>query len=135
MIPIWIPYYQERITISQISFLVSFQYTIQLLLELPTGALADLIGRKWTVALGYLFLVCSSLLLIISPNFPLMLMVTVFAGVSESLISGSLEALVYDSYKQDGKEEEFRKAIVSNGFWYQIGLAIGTFSGGFLYQM
>jgi len=53
-IPIWIVFYEQRISISQISFLIGFQYLIQLVLELPTGALADLIGRKKTIILGYL---------------------------------------------------------------------------------
>ena len=60
---------------------------------------------------------------------------TVFAGISDALLSGSLEALVYDSYKQDKNEGEIAKAFSTNSFWYQIALVIGTLSGGFLYQI
>ena len=49
-IPIWIVYYQGAgITIPQISFFVALQQIIQIVLELPTGALADIIGRKKTI--------------------------------------------------------------------------------------
>ena len=56
-------------------------------------------------------------------------------GLGEALISGSLEAILYDSHKQEGKEDQFRASLSHSGFWFQIGLAIGTFSGGFLYQV
>ena len=134
-IPIWIPYYQGYISIEQISFLVAMQYAIQLFCELPTGALADLIGRKWSVILGYLAVALSNLFVILHPSFEFIFVGAVLAGLSEALISGSLEALVYDSCKQDGEEATYGKVMAKSSFWYQIALAIGTLSGGFLYRL
>lgn len=58
---------------------------------------------------------------------------TTFTGLNEALISASLEALAYDSYKQDGEESGFAKLMAKSGFWFQIGLAVGTFLVGTLY--
>jgi MFS family permease len=135
MIPIWIPFYQERISVEQISFLVAYQYAIQLFLELPTGALADLVGRKWTVILGYAALAISNLFIVYSASFEFIFIGATLVGLSEALISGALEALAYDSYKQDNVEHKFAQLMAKNGFWYQIGLAVGTLSGGFLYKL
>ena len=134
-IPIWVAYYQARITISQISFLVSFQYAIQLLLEMPTGALADSIGRKFCIAIGYLFWAASYLIIPITTGFMPLLIATALGGVAESLISGSLEAIVYDSLKQDGQEKQFAKVTARNGMIFQIGLALATLAGGFLFTL
>lgn len=134
-IPIWIVYYQGRISVTQISFLVAFQYAMQLLLEMPTGALADLVGRKICVAFGYGFWALSFLIIIFSQNFTGLLIATFFGGLAESLLSGSMEALMYDSLKQEGKENEFVKVSAQNNILFQIALAVATLSGGFLYQV
>lgn len=133
-IPVWIVYYQGRISITQISLLVALQYFFQLIFELPTGALADLIGRRSTVFAGYIGWTVSILLIIGSSGFLPLVLAMLIAGLSEALLSGSLEALLYDSYKQDGNSDGFTKALATNGIVFQIGLAIATLTGGFFYQ-
>ncbi|MBP9700426.1 MFS transporter, partial [Candidatus Woesebacteria bacterium] len=133
-IPVWIVYYQGRISITQISLLVALQYFFQLIFELPTGALADLIGRRSTVFAGYIGWTVSILLIIGSSGFLPLVLAMLIAGLSEALLSGSLEALLYDSYKQDGNSAGFTRALATNGIVFQIGLAIATLTGGFFYQ-
>lgn len=133
-IPIWVVYFQSKITISQLSFLVGIQYAAQLILELPTGAFADIFGRKISTMLGYFLWSVSSVIIIVASGFTQLLFAILLAGLAEALISGSLEALVYDSHKQDGSEAEFSKVNATNGLLFQIALAIGTAAGGLLYQ-
>ena len=134
-IPIWIVYYQQRITVEQISFLVALQAIIQLGLELPIGAFADIFGKRWSMILCYTTLALSNVVVLFSNSFLPLVIATVVNGISESLLSGSLEALMYDSAKQDGREAEFGKIQANNSFWYQIALGIGTLTGGFLYKL
>jgi hypothetical protein len=56
-------------------------------------------------------------------------------GVAESLLSGSLEALVFDSLKQEGREAEFSKVLAKNGVSFQLALATATFFGGYMYSL
>ncbi len=134
-IPIWIVYYQGRISITQISLLVALQYFFQLIFELPTGALADLVGRRWTVLAGYIGWTLATLLIIGSSGFIPLVAAMLLAGLAEALLSGSLEALLYDSYKQDGNPNGFTSALATNGIIFQLALAAATFSGGFFYQL
>ncbi len=134
-IPIWIVYYQGRITITQISLLVAIQYAAQLFLELPTGAFADLLGRKTSIALGYACWALFYLIVVSTRGFIPLLIATLIAGLAESLISGSLEALVFDSLKQDGRESTFARVSAKNGILFQFALAFATLSGGFLYSV
>lgn len=134
-IPIWIVYYRQYISIEQLSFLVSLQYIVQLVLELPTGAIADMIGRKKTIFLSYVLLAVSDLFIVFSANFSSLLVATITAGISEALLSGSLEALMYDSTKQENREKDFGKLLSVNSFWFQIGLGLGALTGGAIYQI
>src|SRR3990167_8952661 len=135
IIPIWIVYYQRRITVEQISLLVALQYLSQMVFELPTGALADLFGRKWSVALGYALWGIVGPLIIFTQGFAPLVMAALFAGLSDSFISGSLEALVYDSHKQDDTIQSYSHVLSRNSFWFQIGLATATATGGFLFLL
>jgi len=53
IIPIIIVYLQGKVTVTQVSFLFAFRYFIQLIAELPTGALADILGKRLTIILGF----------------------------------------------------------------------------------
>lgn len=134
MIPIWIVYYQTKITLVEVSLLAAIQYAGQLFWELPTGAFADLYGRKASVIIGYLLWAISTVLVIIAPGFGLIALAAIIGGLAESLLSGSLEALVYDSHKQDGTEEKFAKVMALDNILFQFGLILGTVTGGFLYN-
>lgn len=54
IVPIWVSFERQYINYSQVIFLQGVIFLAQLLLELPTGAFADLVGRKVSVGLGYL---------------------------------------------------------------------------------
>ncbi len=134
-IPIWIVYYQQKITVSQISFLVAYQYLIQVLGELPSGAMADLLGKRITIVIGFLIGSISFLLFPFSQTFAHFFWLATLVGISDSFLSGSVEALVYDSQKQDGLEAQFSKVQATHSFWYQIGLASSTIMGGYLFAL
>ncbi len=132
-LPIWIVFYQQRVTTVQISLLVAVQYASQLIFELPTGAFADLIGRKWSTVAGYFVWAVSVILILTSHGFIQLLVAVIAWGLGDALVSGALEALVYDSHKQDGLVDTFRHVRARNSFWYQIALVISVTTGGFLY--
>jgi MFS family permease len=134
-IPIWIVYYQSKISLVVISFLVAIQYASQLFLELPTGAFADIFGRKTSVIMGYFMWAVASVVIILANGFWVLLLATIFGGLAESLLSGSMEALVYDSHKQDGTEEKFSKVLSNNNILFQFGLILGTVTGGFFFNI
>lgn len=51
-IAIWPLYYGRFISFSQVGIIYAIAFAIQKVLELPSGALADLIGRKYTIVLA-----------------------------------------------------------------------------------
>lgn len=134
-IPIWFVYYEARLTLAQISFLTAMSYAFQVIGELPSGALADLLGRRVVMVLGYLIAALAFFLFPFAQGFHFFIVIGALIGISDSFLSGSMEALVYDSLKQDEKTNQFKSVLLKNSLCYQVGLVISTIAGGFLYQI
>lgn len=80
-----------------------------ILLEIPSGALADLIGRKKTILLGT-FLMLGSKLFLAAASSPLYVWISnIFWMVSISMRSGADSAFLYDSLKEVNREKEYKK--------------------------
>ncbi len=77
-------------------------------LEVPSGALADVIGRRRMVVLAALLMVVEMLLFAFAPAGPLLFLFLlanrVFSGAAEASASGADEALAYDSRPSPGSE-------------------------------
>ena len=84
-----------------------------ILLEVPSGALADTIGRKKLILVAALCMVIEMLALLLAPMdggstvFLLFALNRIISGVAEAAVSGADEALAYDSLKQAGRENEW----------------------------
>lgn len=132
IIPVWIMLLRERIGVDGAALFLAASFVTQLLLELPTGALADLIGRKKTVILAYIIDALQYLGMAFATSLPQFLVLSIVSGTAEALRSGSLEAIVYDSLKQDKRENDYKKIMAAQGIRFQIGLMISTAMGGFM---
>jgi MFS family permease len=133
-IPIWIVYYQARITPAQISILVTVQYIAQIVLELPSGALADLIGRRNTLVLGFAAGALSYLLFPYAVGFVHFFILALLVGASDSFRSGAEEALVYDTFIEKDRQQRFDKVYANGNMIYQVGLIASAALGGFIYE-
>ncbi len=66
-------------------------------MELPSGSFADLIGRRWSLAIGALLIALSSALLFVAPSFWVVLVAMFLTGASYSFRSGADQAYLYDA--------------------------------------
>lgn len=134
IIPIWIVYYQGYLTAVELSTLVMIQYAVQMITELPSGALADILGRRVVIAISFLLGAISYLFLPFANVYLHFILLAVLGGIADSLRSGSEEAIVYDTYKERDSHY-FEKVFAKGNVLYQIGLVVGSLSGGLLYQI
>jgi len=96
---------------------------------LPTGAIADLIGKKKAIFLGCLLnaVVFTSIGLM---NLPYQFyIIAVIAGIAFSFNSGADVALLYDSVKKIGKKKDYKKIRGKINTFNQIASIIGVFLG------
>ena len=135
VMPIIIVFLNGVITPVQVSFIYGWRYFVQFITELPTGAIADMFGKKISVILSFIcFVICYSLLPF-AKNFWDVFLIYSFSGLGNSLSSGATEALIYDSLVQDKKTSQFPSIQTNQNLYYQIGLIMSTLIGGFMFQI
>ena len=99
------------------------------LLELPTGGLADIIGRKRVSLVAYGFSLVSVLVLLFAFRFPVFLVGFVLSGVGRALSSGALDAWFVDTLKAADPEIDLQPAFASVGTFSMLALGVGTLGG------
>jgi MFS family permease len=99
------------------------------LLELPTGGLADAIGRKRVSFLAYLMLTFSSAVFLFAFSFPTFLLVSVLNGVGRALASGALDAWFIDSLQAADPDIDLQPALAGAETVSLLALGAGTLLG------
>lgn len=121
------------LSVFQISLLLTWWAAIAMLLEIPTGALADYWSRKKMLTIApVLKSLCFLVWFFANGNFYLYGLGFVFWALGSSLVSGTTEALLYDTVVYAGKKDEYEKVLGKKKFYYNIALAISMVSGGFI---
>lgn len=104
-----------------------------LLLEIPSGALADVIGRRWMVILAATLMVLEMAVFAFAPLgqwiFPLLVLNRILSGTAEACASGADEALAYDSLPVEGRDEKWQGVLASLIKWSSGGFFIAMILG------
>ncbi len=98
------------LTLEQFGLLNGIWAATIVFLEVPSGALADTLGRRKLLIATGVFMVLEMAVLLVAPVgggallFGLFVLNRVFSGAAEAAASGADEALVYDSLKAAGQD-------------------------------
>ncbi len=108
--------------------------------EVPSGALADIVGRRRLVIFAALMMVLEMSLLAFVPMgassllFAVFLLNRLISGLSEAAASGADEALAYDSLKALGREDDWSHLLEKTSRVVSIGFFFTMISGAFVYD-
>ena len=129
-----VPFYTEwgGIKFSRILFLNAWFMCWNFLLEVPTGTVADFLGRKVSLIMGCIVGAAGVLVYASYPHFLVFLLAAVILSLSYTLISGADEALVYDSLKKINQAHISKKVFSRMESLKLTGIVIGAISGGFI---
>jgi len=97
------------ISFAQVMFLQAYFYFMIFVFEIPTGAVADFLGRRTSLIFASAVGIIAPLVYAYKPNFYLFILGETFWALGLTLTSGADEALIYDSLKKIGKEKESKK--------------------------
>ena len=107
---VWVFFLMQRgFSLAQVGIAEGVFHAVSMCCEIPSGMISDTIGRRKTLILSGLVSAGASLLMIVSDYFGLILCAMGLNALSYNLMSGTREALTYDSLLQEGKEGEYLK--------------------------
>lgn len=135
MAAIWIFMWGMFMTKTQIGISDSFTFAIGFLFELPSGVLADIMGRRKAIILGNTLLAVGNLFIGLSSSFLSITLWYLVWTIGYAFQSGATEALAYDSVKQRGLTSKWNQVIGTSTVIGKITYLISASVGGLLYVL
>jgi MFS family permease len=123
---IWIIYLQSRgLSLAEVGLAESAFHLAPLLIELPSGSFADLVGRRWSLALGSFLVAVSSALLWSAKSLPMAMLALFLTGASFSFRSGADRAYLFDLLGADPDGQRSYPSLLGRmlGAMYLVGAA------------
>ena len=125
LIPVLVLLLLERgLTLGQIGLVTAAQGLVVMLLELPTGALADALGRRRVLLAAILAEAAAVSLLIVADSLPVLVVVFALQGLYRALDSGPLDAWYVDSAQAADPHADIERGLANGGV--VLGLAISA---------
>ena len=109
-LPVWFLFLQSQHGLSyvQIGFMEVLFGIATIMAEVPTGAIADRFGRRVALGVGALGF-AGATVLFATLNFPSLILGHLFMSITRTLMSGSDDALLYDSLRQLQRTDEYER--------------------------
>ncbi len=98
-----------QMSLPDIYYMEAVVLGICVLTDVPSGALADLIGRQRTITIGRLFLLGSAVLFAVMSSPLVAWIADILWAFGFSLQSGADTALLYDTLKEQGRQGEYKR--------------------------
>lgn len=119
----------------QVMMLSALYSLVVVLMELPTGALADRIGRRHSMLGAALTMVASGIVAYFAHGFTMFALATVLSAISMALCSGADSAYLFDLLHEHGRGHEYPRRESIASAWHQAGLAMACLAGGLLAEI
>jgi len=131
----WIYFWTKYMTYGQLGWVDALGFGFALLLEVPSGAVADLIGRRKTILVGMLAGTVGVAIISFSGTLSGIFIGWLITQICYSFFSGAAEAIAYDSLVDLHEEERFDAVITRSSEIESYVTAMTTLIGGFLYSV
>jgi MFS family permease len=122
--PIWVLYLRDErgFSLSRITLLEVPLFLLIVLAEVPTGTVADRFGRKVSLMLASGVLALSVFVYGVATSYLTILVSNLAWGLAFAFRSGADTALLYDSLREAGREDEFQG--INGRLWALRSLAV-----------
>ncbi len=115
-----------RLTFVDVMFLQSYFTIMILVFEIPCGAIADYISRKFSLILGALTTAFAGLIYGSYPSIIIFTIGETLWAFGVALTSGTNMAFIYDTLRKLGRENEVSKVMARNRSFSLLGIAISA---------
>ncbi|QZY28280.1 MFS transporter [Nocardioides coralli] len=123
---------ERGLTISQALLAISLQGFVVLALELPTGSLADALGRRPVLITAAVVNVASAVVIVVADDLWLFAVGAALMGVFRALDSGPLEAWYVDTVHATEPGADVDGTLAAQGMVLGVAIAVGSALAGAL---
>ncbi len=124
---VWVALLAARgFSLAEIGLAEGVFHLTSLLCEVPSGMAADLLGRRRTLIFGGVLGVFSALAMASAPGLGLICTAMALKALGYNMLSGTAEALIYDSLKMAGREKDYIKVDANASICMKIATALGS---------
>jgi len=121
---------QRGIPLSQVIILQGILLLVPVLLEIPTGYIADIYGRKNTLLASSVLYGIGSALFLIAHDFLLFAIALIVMGVALALESGTISAFVYDTLLALKRVKDYKRVFGTARMFGMVSLTVASIVGG-----
>jgi len=110
----------------QIGILVSFQNICVNLMEIPSGAIADIYGRKSAMIFSLLSYITAFAIFSFTESYPPLFAAVFFFSIGEAFRTGTHKAMIFDWLRQNNRMDEKTKVYGFTRSWSKYGSAVSV---------
>ena len=123
---------EKGLTFFQIGLLIGFREVCTNLFEIPSGAVADLYGRRRAMIFSFVAYIASFATFAMSESLFLLFGGMFFFGLGDAFRSGTHKAMIFDWLRLQGRSDEKTKIYGYTRSWSQMGSAVSVIIAGAL---
>ncbi|MCK5170522.1 MAG: MFS transporter [Bacteroidales bacterium] len=116
----------KNITFLQIGTLYAIREVFINILEIPSGIIADVFGRKKSLIVSFLFYIISFFIFYISHSFYIFIIAIIFYAIGDAFRTGTHKAMIFDYLKIKGWKDQRAHYYGHTRSWSQMGSAISS---------
>lgn len=125
--PFLILFFQEKgLNYTQIGTLYSIRFIIRAILEIPSGMVADALGRRGTMLFSYGMYLISFPSYYLSNNFVWLLVPTIIFAIGDAFRTGTHKAMIFEYLKRKGWSDLKTDYYGHTRSWSQAGSALSS---------
>lgn len=119
----------KGLSFTDIGFLLAFKEILVNIFNIPTGAIADLYGRKRSLIFAMLAYVFSFVIFTYSASLSLLYLAMFLFGIGESFRAGTHKAMIFDYLRMNNRLKDKTLVYGQTRSWSQRGSALSVLIG------
>ena len=129
---LYLAFLDKGLSYFEIGILIGFREVCTNLFEIPSGAIADLYGRRRAMIFSFFAYIASFVVFAVSQSLFPLFAAMFFYGLGDAFRSGTHKAMIFDWLRLQGRSDEKTKIYGFTRSWSQMGSAVSVLIAGAL---
>ena len=117
---------EKGLTFLDIGWLIGFREICILVLEIPSGAVADVFGRRRSMVFSFLSYIVSFLLFGLAQAMPLLIAAMLFFAIGDAFRTGTHKAMIFEWLRLENRLDERTRVYGFTRSWSKFGSAVSS---------